>query len=245
MNRAIGIVQARIGSTRLLRKVVLPLNGSPAIVRIMDRMLSCEDLKTVYLATSDRAENDILAELAHKHGWNLFRGSEHDVLSRFACIVALEKPDIVARINADNFAICPEVVSHGIEFLVENGLDVCTPFLEHTYPFGAGAEVSTAECLARIDAVTRERDVKYREHIYFHAYEHRERFRVGLLEAPSHLRRPDIDISVDTEADYRLVEGIYRHFEGRESSFSLQDLIAVWDACGCHGGEGDAEHIRG
>jgi spore coat polysaccharide biosynthesis protein SpsF len=232
MKKVLGIVQARVGSTRLPRKVLLPLNGKPAIVQIMNRMLACQDLETVYLAIPDSEENDILARLAEENGWDFFRGSEDDVLSRFSGIASIETPDIIARINADNFAICPEVVSHGIRFLIEGEFDVCTPFINNTYPFGVGAEVSTAECLERIVVEAQGNDSKYREHIYFYAYDHPNGFHIGLLNAPDRLRRPDIDISVDTEDDYRVLQHLYAHFIGQETHFTLMELIEIWDSFG-------------
>jgi len=229
MKYVIGIVQARVGSSRLTRKVLLSLNGKPAICHIMSRVMACNDLQRVYLATSERQENDILAEMANEYGWNLHRGSEEDVLSRYIDIVTKECPDVVVRINADNFAIDPHVISHGINEVMEKQLDVCSSFINNTYPFGAGAEVSTTECILRINRETKGKDSKYREHVFFYAYEHPEKYRVGFLKAPIGLCRPDINISVDTEKDYHVMCRLYEDFKGREDSFTLKDVIEKWD----------------
>lgn len=230
MQKIIGIVQARVASSRLPGKVLLPLNGLPAIVRIMQRAAAQLNPAQLFLATSVHPENDALAALAARHGWNLYRGSEDDVLSRFVDIVKAHRPDIVVRINADNFAIDPEVIAHAVEEVAEKRLDVCSPFIHHTYPFGAGAEVSTAECLLQLDRETGEADKAFREHIYFYAYEHPDRYRIGYLTAPESVRRPDIRISVDTPADYEQMKRLYERFAGQEHSFRLPDVIAVWDS---------------
>ena len=230
MKYVIGIIQARVGSNRLPRKILLPLNGRPAIYHIMSRVMACNDLRNVYLATSKQQENDILAEMANEYGWNLYRGSENDVLSRFVDIVKKENPDIVVRINADNFAIDPHVISHGINEVMEKQLDVCSSFISNTYPFGAGAEVSTTECILRINRETKGKNNKYREHVFSYAYEHPEKYRVGFLKAPNGLCRPDINVSVDTEEDYHDMCRLYKNFKGRESSFILKDVIEKWDA---------------
>jgi len=196
----------------------------------MTRSLNCKSLDKVFLATSKNQENNKLAELAKEYGWNIFRGDEEDVLSRFVDISRNEEADLVARINADNFAIDPDVISHAIEELINNKLDVCSPFINNTYPFGSGAEVSTAECLLRIDKDTEGKNGRFREHIYSYAYENPEKYRIGFLEAPENLNRPYINISVDTEESYKSMCSIYRQFEGRESSYTLEEIINAWDS---------------
>jgi spore coat polysaccharide biosynthesis protein SpsF (cytidylyltransferase family) len=232
MNKVLGIVQARMNSTRLPGKVMLPLNGTPAIVHIMQRAALCPELAKLYLATSDRAENDVLEALAQQQGWPCYRGSEDDVLSRFVAIVRREQPDIVVRINADNFAIDPAVIAHAIRQVDEQQLDVCTPFVNHTYPFGAGAEVSSAACLLRIDRETGPDAPRMREHIYFYAYEHPDQFSIGYLNAPAPLCRPDITISVDDHSDYVRMQKLYGRFSGMETRFRLPELIQAWDELG-------------
>ena len=230
MARAIAVVQARVASTRLPGKVLLPLNGEPAIVHIMRRVMACTALDKVYLATSVNSENDVLAELADQHGWPCYRGSEEDVLSRFIDILKSEPADVVVRANADNMAIDPEVIRLTVEKLNRQPLDICSPFLdEYTYPFGAGAETSTADCLSRLDADTRDADPRYREHIYFYAYDHRDRYRVAGLNAPDELSRPDINISVDTLESFRVMGQLYGRLANRRSLFSLDELIQAWD----------------
>jgi spore coat polysaccharide biosynthesis protein SpsF len=196
----------------------------------MTRVMKCAVLNKAYLATSRNPENDILAEMADKFGWNLYRGSENDVLSRFVNLVEKERPDIVVRICADNFAIDPNIITDGVRELIDKNLDVCSAFINKTYPFGAGAEVSSTDCLLRLWRDTEGKDPAYREHIYSFAYEHPQEYRIGGLKTPESLKRPEINISVDTKKDYELMRRIYERFKERESSFTLSELIGAWDA---------------
>jgi spore coat polysaccharide biosynthesis protein SpsF len=215
---------------RLPGKVLLPLNGRPAIYRIISRVKKCKSLLRIYLATSQNSENTPLVEIADKEGCGLYRGSENDVLSRFVDIVKQEGPDIVVRISADNFAIDPNVIEHGIKKLLDENLDICTAFINNSYPFGAGAEVSTSGCLLRIDSETKGKDVAYREHIYTFAYGNQDKYRIGTLKAPKGLRRPDINISVDSKKDYEKMKLLYEKLKNRESNFTTAELIKAWDS---------------
>ena len=76
---------------------------------------------------------------------------------------------------------------------------------------------------------TKDKDRRYREHIYFYAYERPESFRIGTLKAAPEFSRPDINVSVDEKADYDRIKKIYESFDGKENEFNLKDLISVWD----------------
>lgn len=230
MSEIIAIVQARVGSSRLPEKVILPLNGKPSIYWVMNRTMACRDISQVYLATSVLSENDVLAEIAENYKWNLFRGSEEDVLSRFETITKEIKPDIVVRVCADNFAIDPNVISLTIQALKTKKLDIVNPFLNHSYPFGAGAEVARGDTVIKLADTTKGMEMKYREHIFSYAYEHKELYRYTGLTAPASLDRPDITISVDSESDYSLMEKIYSRLNGKELTFTTQNIVTIWDS---------------
>ncbi len=235
MSRVVAIVQARVGSKRLPGKVLRPLQGEPAVVHVMRRVAECKAIDAVYLATSDRAENDALESLARDHAWSCYRGSETDVVSRFSEIVRKDGADVVVRVCADNMAIDPEALSRGILERESRGLDLCSPFIDDfTYPFGAGAEIATAACLFRVDDETRGAEPQYREHVFAWALDHRDRFRVGPLDAPPGLTRPELCISVDTPEDFERMRALYGELAPVRSQFTLTELIAAWDRI--HGG---------
>jgi spore coat polysaccharide biosynthesis protein SpsF (cytidylyltransferase family) len=161
----------------------MPVNGKPAISIIMDRVKRCRMVDGFYIATSLDKANDPIEDIGRANGWKVYRGSEDDVLSRFDDIVKKEKPDHVVRINADNFAICPEVIDHGMRELTEGGWDIVTSFINNTYPFGSGAEMSKGSVITRLAEATDGMKGKYREHVYLYAYEHPGDYRVGLLKS--------------------------------------------------------------
>ena len=232
MARTIAIVQARVGSTRLPGKILKPINGKPAIYWVMARTAAASKVDKVILATSKNPENDILANLAKIEGWNIYRGNEDDVVSRFIDVAEIEEPKMVVRVCADNFAIDPDVIDKTIEHVQQKNLDICNPFLDHQYPFGAGAEVATTACLKRVGHTTRDQDPKYREHVFFWAYDHPELFRISGLQAPATSNRPKISISVDTDDDLTRLKKIYQALRGSETSFRTPELIQAWDELG-------------
>ena len=213
-------------------KVLSHLNGLPAICHVMARTIASKLVDKVYLATSNLDSNDVLESLARKNGWHLFRGSEPDVLSRFIEITKIEKPAVIVRVCADNFAIDPDVIDLGISELDSGGFDLCSAFIRRSYPFGVGAEISTAECLLKIFRETYNANDRYREHVFQWAIERPTSFRVNELVAPKPLHRPDISVSVDTMDDLQNVSRIYSSLRGKEGTFRTRELISIWDKLG-------------
>jgi spore coat polysaccharide biosynthesis protein SpsF len=232
MAEVLAIVQARVGSTRLPGKVLAEINGQPAIYWIIKRVEQAKRVDKVVLATSKSQKDDALAVLAKSLGWHLYRGDEEDVLSRFFDLTKMENPSLVVRVCADNFAISPELIDQAVEVCIKRNLDICNPFLKHTYPFGVGAEVATSDALKRVENATRNEEQSYREHIFSWAYNNPGEYSIDTLKAPKFLSRPDINVSVDTDRDLVRLRRVYSELANRETKFDVEDLITTWDRLG-------------
>jgi len=139
--KIVGIVQARMGSTRLPGKVLLPIQSIPAVV-LAARRAQRSGLE-VRVATSVHATDDVLAEAVEKARIPLVRGPEDDVLSRFAQATA-DLPDdaIVARLTADN--VFPDADFIGMvvdEFRIRDAAYLTSTAPESVVPYGLAAEV--------------------------------------------------------------------------------------------------------
>lgn len=104
MQKTIAIIQARMSSTRLPGKVMLPLAGSPVIWHVYNRAQKCKYVDEVIVATSIDKSDDELVDFLKANNMNFYRGSLDNVLKRFMDIVYEKKPQYVVRITAD----CPD-----------------------------------------------------------------------------------------------------------------------------------------
>src|ERR1700759_4466636 len=82
MTKIVGVVLVRMGSTRLLGKALIDICGRPLLGHLLDRLALCKALDEVVVATSEKAENDVIASYCASRGANVFRGNEDDVLGR-------------------------------------------------------------------------------------------------------------------------------------------------------------------
>ena len=81
--KVLAIVQARVGSIRLPEKVLKKINGKPLIEILFHRLSKSKKIDKIILATSESSENDSLTQMIEKLGYDVFRGSEDDVLGRY------------------------------------------------------------------------------------------------------------------------------------------------------------------
>lgn len=153
--RAICVVQARVGSSRLPGKSLAPISGKPLLHHVLTRAKAVRGLYAVVLATSDQTRDTPLTWIADECGVPVVRGSEHDVLGRFALAARTMKADTVMRVTGDcpllDPGACEAVLAEyvlsrplGIEYVSND--TTCSG-----YPDGTDCEVFSARLLYEAD----------------------------------------------------------------------------------------------
>ncbi|MFT7402621.1 MAG: molybdopterin-guanine dinucleotide biosynthesis protein A [Hydrogenophaga sp.] len=123
------IVQARMTSTRLPGKVLLPLGGEPMLTRLVQRLRRVRCADAIVIATTTNASDDAIVALCEHLGVASHRGSEHDVLSRYAEAAALHQADVVVRVTSDCPLIDPALIDRLIEDFAQGDCDYVSNML--------------------------------------------------------------------------------------------------------------------
>lgn len=217
------VVQARMTSTRLPGKVMLPLVGEPMLTRLVERLRRVQRADGVVIATTDNAQDDAIATLCVQQSLPCHRGSEHDVLSRYADAVRLHGGDTVVRITSDCPMIDPALIDQVIAVYEEGESDYVSNMMPPTWPYGMAVEVFSAVALAQAHAEATQ--LSEREHVTPFLYWHPERYRLRNVASP-------VDLShhrwtVDTPEDYELVGRLFDHLMPTRPNFTLADVLAV------------------
>ena len=97
----VGIIQARLASTRLPGKILAPVAGRSVLLDVLVRRLRSSGIPW-WLATTELPSDDVTAAWGDALGLEVFRGSENDVLSRFTGVIGRTGADVVVRVTADN-----------------------------------------------------------------------------------------------------------------------------------------------
>lgn len=223
--KALIIVQARMTSTRLPGKVLLPLAGEPMLARLIERLRRVRRANGIVVATTTNATDDPIVALCAQLGVPCHRGSEQDVLSRYADAARLYGADVVVRITADCPLIDPALIDQLIETYEEGDSDYVSNMLPPTWPYGMAVEVFSAAALAQAHAEATQ--AAEREHVTPFLYWHPERYRLRNVASPVDLSRHRW--TVDTPEDYELVRRLFDHLMPTQPQFTQADVLALLD----------------
>ncbi|MBR9972873.1 aminotransferase class III-fold pyridoxal phosphate-dependent enzyme [Magnetospirillum sulfuroxidans] len=198
--KTVAIIQARLSSTRLPGKVLLPLAGRPVLEWVARAGQAIPGIDAVVIATSDQPDDDAVAAWADGYGIACHRGPLDDVLTRFALAAQAENADILLRLTGDCPLLDPQVCGQVLALLKRQGLDYASNAAPQTWPDGLDCEAFTRAALdtARTEAIA----PAEREHVTPFIRDRRDRFRVGGLPSPLpglHTERWTLDESRDLE----------------------------------------------
>ena len=221
-SKVLAIIQARMASTRLPRKVMAQIHGEPMLTRVVRRTKRARTLGEVLVATSTSDQDDAIEDLCSWKGWPCFRGAEEDVLDRYYQAAKAYEGDPIVRITSDCPFIDPGLIDDAVAVFRGGSWDYASNTLEpRTFPRGLDTEIFSFEALQK--AWELDENPAWREHVTPYLYRHPEAFRLtGILH--------DKDLSamrwtVDTPEDLAFVRRIYRHFGHDE--FHWKEVILL------------------
>jgi spore coat polysaccharide biosynthesis protein SpsF (cytidylyltransferase family) len=175
--RVVAIIQARMGSTRLPGKVLMPLSGVPVLEHVVQRVRACATVNEVVVATSNDVTDDVLADWCNRHEVEVFRGSLTDVLDRYYHCAERYSADAIVRITADCPAVDPIVIDGVVSAFLADSFDLF--YLGGEFPDGLDCAVFSKDALSR---AWREATLpSEREHVGPYITNHPEIFKIGQL----------------------------------------------------------------
>ena len=227
VNLKIGIlIQARLNSSRLPGKILLPLpnaSGKTLLDQIVLRALAVKQKTEVIIATSTRAENNVLADVATRNQVLLFRGDEEDVLARFYQAAKHFGLDIIIRLTADNPFIDPAILSQSLQ-------DHIAQEAEYTYttglPIGTNIEIVSFRALKKCYEIAQLPE--HREHVTIYIRQNPNKFKILPLNLENSLYGlPNWRLTVDNETDYALACVLYLLLGTGNAIFSLPEVAQI------------------
>ncbi|TVR90112.1 MAG: acylneuraminate cytidylyltransferase [Spirochaetaceae bacterium] len=208
-------LQARLGSTRLPRKALLPLGGDTVIGHAMNNLRKIH--ADEFWLLTDKDSYTELQPVAAAHSFECLAGSKNDVLRRF--VVAAEKlaPDLIFRATGDNPLVSAELAN----MLLEDPRVHESAYSGYLGPpVGVGIELINTHAL--LQAHIRAKSHYDREHVTPYLYNHPDLFEVHLPQAPEQYSLPEARVTLDTVSDYRHLEHIYAQLSSDQGMTTLQ-----------------------
>ena len=204
------ILQARMGSARLPGKSMEPIGGLPVIEIVLRRLARAKRLDRVVLATSDLPRDDVLAAHAARLGFDVFRGSETDLVARFiGAATKFANGPYLVRATGDNVFMDWDEVDRIIAHGVDGGWDF-VGWQNDAHPNRQNdfaAEFLRRDALERVAAATQA--PHDREHVFPYFYAHPELFKVTRIAVDPRLHTA-VKLDLDYPEDLKTLQAIGR-----------------------------------
>jgi len=218
----VAIVQARMNSTRLPGKV-MRLVGSemPMIKALLFRLSQSKEIDKIVLATSvDISNNPLMKHVKELH-YDVYQGSENNVLDRYYQAAKKFKADAVVRITGDCPLIDPKIVDDVISVYKSSDVDYISNVNPPTYPDGLDVEVFSFSALE--DAYKKAKMPAEREHVT-PFIRNSGRFKVENITNSVNLSNERW--TVDEPEDYEVIKSIFEYFSP-EIDFSWKEVLQL------------------
>ncbi|HIG56844.1 MAG TPA: spore coat biosynthesis protein F [Candidatus Latescibacteria bacterium] len=223
--RTVGVIEARMGSSRCPGKVLAEVVGKPLLELIVERLRRSARIDEVVIATSVEEQDTAIEDLAGRLQVPCYRGSEQDVRLRVLEAVRSVGGELIVQIGADQPFPDWELNDRLVDIYLEGEYDYVANALALSYPLGVVAQVYSELTLAETEALTKGRDDRDGTSDYI--WQHPERYRLFNLQAPPELTAPEVRLTVDYPEDLQLIELIYEQLYPQDPSFTVGDILQL------------------
>lgn len=220
------VVQARMGSSRLSGKVVMPLLGQSLLARMIERLKRVKHRVTILIATSIDPADQVIVREAAAIGVPCFQGSENNLLDRHYQAALEYKADVVLKIPSDCPLIDPAIVNQALDFYFDGNYDYVSNLHPATWPDGNDVEIMSIDCLAKAYwEASRPLEL---EHTTPYIWENPDLFKIGNI---TWHRGLDYSMShrftIDYHEDYLFIKCVFEELYALRPNFSCEDIIVL------------------
>jgi len=230
--RTVVIIQARMSSTRLPGKVMLPLDGKPVLERLLHRLNKSVRADDIVVATTDKKQDKIIARAAKKQDASVYRGDESDVLGRIYSAAKQHDADLIVRVCADSPFVCGNLVDTAVQTLQSGNYDYVSNKIERSFPIGFDVEAFTSESFDTVDRKSNNSHEREHVTIYYrensHEFSRRNISSTNFFDEVRYQDRTDLRLTLDEPDDYKLINSVYNILE-QDDETSLGDVIRTVD----------------
>lgn len=222
-----GIIQARMGSTRLPGKILAPIIENLPLLAVLSKRVTSDNLEW-WIATTSETSDDIIEVWADELGLNVFRGETEDVLSRYLAIANLTKSDWIIRVTADDPFTDRNTVDRLIGMIpnLEKDVDlVCDIPGKKKFPLGYIPELVRVKALIRAATLIPDSEPFHRQHVTSYLLQSN----VRQINYPNAPERPRWRWTVDTLEDLMLMRGVFQLMGSNWQDISYEEIIEKID----------------
>ena len=218
------IIQARMGSTRLLGKVMELLDGkNPSLYYTINQLKNSLNVNKIIVATTKLNEDDIIEKISKNNKINCFRGNSENVLERFYECAKKFQLETIVRITADCPLIDPKIVDSFIEIFNSGEYDYVHNMEPRTFPDGLDAEVFSFKILE--EAYKNAKLPSEKEHVTPYFRNNKDKFRIKNVINKKNMS--SYRWTLDYQEDLDLIRNIIKEIKNRP--ILMNDIISLFN----------------
>lgn len=228
LNKIVIIIQARMSSSRLPGKVLLPLQGKSLLVRMVERVSQTRYMVNIVVATSTHKDDDAIVQECIANNITYFRGSMDNLLERHYEAAKAHQADIVLKIPSDCPLIDPRFIDEALDLFCEKArqYDYVSNLHPASYPDGNDVEIMSMTCLEKVNQEAT--NTWELEHTTPYIWEHPELFKIGNVSWSTGL---DFSMShrftIDYPEDYQMIKCVFDKLFRTKRNFSCNDILQL------------------
>ena len=227
MKKIVCIIQARVGSSRLPGKVLLPgANNKPLLLNLYERISKSKYIDKIVIATTKLQNDYEIVKICKKNKIDYFQGSSKNVLDRYYKCAIKHKAGKILRITSD----CPLLEYKFVDnFLVKSQKKNFNYFSNcylRTFPKGYDLEIFDFNTLkyCKINA-----NSNYdKEHVTTYILKNLSRFKFGSIKYKRNLYKK-YRLTLDYMNDYFVIKNIFDKLYSQDKYFDLKKIINYLD----------------
>lgn len=198
--------------------------GIRIIDNIIDGLNTLNCIDSIVLGISEGEDNEVFKTIAEQKGIEYIVGDQIDVLHRLIkCAEKVDGTDVF-RVTSESPFLHHKAVKKLWEQHCKQNNDAT--FYDDIID-GCGFEFIRLSALHKSHL---EGEDKHRSELStLYIREHLNDFKVQKIQAPNHLNRKDLRLTVDNPEDLVVCRKIYKEFKNQAPQISLEDIIAYID----------------
>jgi spore coat polysaccharide biosynthesis protein SpsF len=226
--KVVAVIEARMTSSRLPGKVIMPAGGQPLLAVLIERLRRVSRIDQIVVATTVNATDDSIVAVAREAGAGWFRGSEEDVLERVCGCLRANQAEICVEITGDCPLVDPAIVDEMLDAYASQSAQhfyFSNSDPHRSVPAGLDVQVFATSALYELDRETT--DPADREHVSYGLYrpESGDRWKPLFIKHPAAAGGEEMMVTLDYREDYELIKALHEDLSQRTPQYGAGDII--------------------
>lgn len=217
------IILCRYNSSRLPGKILKPINGKPLLKILLERLSALRE--NIWVATSNEATDDVIADYCKSNAVNFFRGSLNNVAERFLNCALHNDLDYAVRINGDNLFADAKLIQNITCKATEGDFDFTSNVPGRTFATGMSVEVMKTSFYQQAYQAF-QHDERYCQHVTLFFYEQTDKAGRTLFVKNNDLPEAiGVKMAIDTQEDFDEARSIINNLGKDYKTASWKEII--------------------